>query len=130
MFSRRAFLGAVGLPPVAMVKDQIHQVLVNMLMNALDALHGDRGEIVISTWQEDNQVCIGITDTGCGIAPENLERIFEPFFSTKPEAEGTGLGLYVSYMIIKKHKGEIAVESERGRGTRFTIHLPLENHGQ
>jgi PAS domain S-box-containing protein len=114
-----------NLPRVRIVKDQIHQVLVNILMNALDALDEDKRKISISTLSKDNQVIVVIEDAGCGIEAENLEHIFEPFFSTKPEVEGTGMGLYVSYMIIKKHNGEILVESEIGKGSKFTISLPI-----
>ncbi len=114
-----------NLPRIKIVKDQIHQVLVNILMNALDALGEDKRKISISTLPKDNQVIIVIEDAGCGIEAGNLEHIFEPFFSTKPEVEGTGMGLYVSYMIIKKHNGEILVESEIGKGSKFTISLPI-----
>jgi PAS domain S-box-containing protein len=114
-----------NLPRVRIVKDQIHQVLVNILMNALDALDEDKRKISISTLSKDNRVIVVIEDAGCGIEAENLEHIFEPFFSTKPEVEGTGMGLYVSYMIIKKHNGEILVESEIGKGSKFTISLPI-----
>ena len=114
-----------NLPQIRIVKDQIHQVLVNILMNALDSLDNQR-KISISTRFKDNQVLANIEDTGRGITADNLEKIFEPFFSTKPEVEGTGLGLYVSYMIIKKHNGEIQVESEIGKGSTFTISLPIE----
>jgi signal transduction histidine kinase len=114
-----------NLPRIKIVKDQIHQVLVNILMNALDALDEDKRKISISTLPKDNQVLVVIEDAGCGIEAENLEHIFEPFFSTKPEVEGTGMGLYVSYMIIKKHNGEILVESEIGKGSKFTISLPI-----
>ena len=114
-----------NLPRIKMVKDQIHQVLVNILMNALDAINEDERKIFITTLPKDDKVIVVIEDTGCGIAAENLEHIFEPFFSTKPEVEGTGMGLYVSYMIIKKHNGEILVESEIGKGSIFTISLPI-----
>ena len=66
-----------------------------------------------------------VEDTGCGIPPENLKRMFEPFFTTKPVGQGTGLGLSVSYAIVRKHGGVIEVDSEVGRGTRFTIRLPI-----
>ena len=115
-----------NLPPIKIVKDQIHQVLVNILMNALDALREDKRKIVITTLHNDDQVIVVIEDSGCGIAAEHREQIFEPFFSTKPEVEGTGMGLYVSYMIIKKHNGEIQVESETGKGSVFTIGLPMQ----
>ena len=113
-----------NLPKIRIVKDQIHQVLVNLLMNALDSLHDNKRKITITTRYKDNQVLAIVEDTGRGITAENLEHIFEPFVSTKPEVEGTGLGLYVSYMIIKKHNGEIQVESEKGKGSSFTITLP------
>lgn len=115
-----------NLPRLRIVKDQIHQVLVNLLMNALDSMHDNNRKITITTRHKDNQVLAIIEDTGRGIARDNLEHIFEPFFSTKPEVEGTGLGLYVSYMIIKKHDGEIQVESEIGKGSIFTISIPVE----
>ena len=115
-----------NLPRIPIVKDQIHQVLVNILMNALDSFQDNQKKITITTRYKDNQVLAIIEDRGQGIVPENLEHIFEPFFSTKPEVEGTGLGLYVSYMIIKKHDGEIQVESEIGKGSTFTISLPIE----
>jgi two-component system NtrC family sensor kinase len=68
---------------------------------------------------------VEISDDGCGIAPEHLERIFEPFFTTRAVGKGTGLGLSISYDIIKKHSGEITVESTVGKGTTFTIKLPV-----
>ncbi|HXK27772.1 MAG TPA: ATP-binding protein, partial [Candidatus Binatia bacterium] len=72
---------------------------------------------------------ISFEDDGAGIAPENLDRIFDPFFTTKDVGEGTGLGLTVSYGIIKDHEGEIKVESELGKFTRFLIYLPMNTHG-
>ena len=120
------FKSQKNLPLIRVVKDQIHQVLVNLLMNALDSLQDDNRKIFITTIYGNNQVSVVVEDTGCGITTENVDHIFEPFFSTKPEVEGTGLGLYVSYMIIKKHNGEIQVESEIGKGSTFTISLPIE----
>lgn len=115
-----------NLPKIRVVEDQIHQVLVNILMNALDALHADKRMIFITTLERDREVLAVLEDNGSGIAEENLDHIYEPFFSTKHEVEGTGLGLYVSYLIIKDHHGEIQVESERGKGTVFTISFPVE----
>lgn len=115
-----------NLPQIQVVKDQVNQVLVNILMNALDALHANKRKIFITTLQRDSQVLVIIKDNGCGITDENLDHIFEPFFSTKPEAKGTGLGLYVSYLITKNHNGKIQVESTRGEGSIFTISLPVE----
>ncbi len=115
-----------NLPRIQVVKDQVHQVFVNILMNALDALHANKRKIFITTLQRDSQVLVIIKDNGCGITDENLDHIFEPFFSTKPEAKGTGLGLYVSHLITKNHNGKIQVESTRGEGSIFTISLPVE----
>ena len=83
------------------------------------------GLITITTWSDNDTANVSIADTGCGIAPEHLNRIFEPFFTTKEVGKGTGLGLSISYDIIKKHNGEITVESMVGVGTTFTIRLPL-----
>lgn len=104
---------------------QLSQVFMNMLLNASHAID-KQGEIVIKTWREkDSIIYISISDTGCGIPEENLKRIFEPFFTTKEAGKGTGLGLSISYEIIKKHHGEIAVHSELGKGTTFTVTLPV-----
>lgn len=104
--------------------NQMEQVLVNLLLNGVEAIQ-DHGLITVQSRMdaERKHVIVEIADTGCGILPEHLPRIFEPFFSTKPS--GTGLGLSVSYGIVQKHRGNIAVSSEPGRGTRFTIELPV-----
>jgi signal transduction histidine kinase len=105
--------------------NQMEQVLLNLIMNAGDALEGIGGKVAISTDAAGRQAVIRVADTGPGIPPEVQKRIFEPFFTTKPVGKGTGLGLSVSYGIVKDHKGEIVVHSERGRGTTFTITIPL-----
>lgn len=87
----------------------------------------DYGTITVRTWKEDDFACISIADTGSGIPAEIKERIFEPFFTTKPVGSGTGLGLSITYDIVKKHQGQIAVESEEGKGTTFVIKLPYKN---
>lgn len=102
----------------------IEQVLVNMIQNAVQAMP-DGGSLRIALQQVDETAHILLQDTGCGIAPEHLNRIFDPFFTTKPEGEGTGLGLSVSYGIVASHRGHIEVESEVGKGSTFTIVLPL-----
>jgi len=115
---------ADDLPPLFVDGHQIQQVLVNLITNAVQAM-STGGRLVISSrpGKKGDSVEIGVADTGKGIAPEFLPHIFDPFFSTKGEA-GTGLGLSVSYGIIKNHQGEIRVESKPGVGTTFTVELP------
>ncbi len=115
-----------NLPLVKCLASQLNQVFMNMIVNASHAIK-ESGVISIRTGSEDEWVWVEFGDNGEGIAPENLTRIFEPFFTTKPIGKGTGLGLSLSYNIIAKHGGKIDVASERGKGTRFTIHLPV-NH--
>jgi len=103
---------------------QIEQVLINMIHNAVQAMPG-QGMLRIGLTQVDDYAHIYIQDSGSGISQEHLKRIFDPFFTTKPEGEGTGLGLSVSYGIIANHNGRIDVESEVGKGTTFTIVLPI-----
>ena len=116
------------LSPVIADSSQFQQVFLNMLVNAADAMDG-RGTITISsrTVFEDEKpfVEIEFTDTGPGISGENMEKIFEPFFSTKPVGKGTGLGLAVSHGIVQEHKGRIFVKSEPGHGASFFVRLPL-----
>ncbi|MFO7713225.1 two-component system sensor histidine kinase NtrB [Desulfosarcina sp.] len=116
---------APDLPPVRMDAKKIKQVLINLLMNAIHAVKRNGG-IKITTGLNDSasRITVEVSDTGHGIAKENLLRIFDPFFTTKPTGEGTGLGLSVSYGIIKGHGGNITVKSEPGRGAAFTIALP------
>ena len=117
---------AKELPLVMAVPDQIKQVLLNLLTNAADACQQSGGVITITTWQEGGRVAVAIKDTGIGINPEDLERIFQPFYTTKNEVKGTGLGLSVSHGIIKKHQGEIRVDSQPGEGATFTVLLPID----
>jgi len=116
---------AENLPKILAVPDQIKQVFLNLLTNAADACHVRGCVIQISTWKENDRVAVAIKDTGVGIKPEEMEHIFQPFFSTKPEVKGTGLGLSISYGIIKQHNGEIRVRSQPREGTTFTVLLPI-----
>jgi PAS domain S-box-containing protein len=113
------------LPEVKCYPQQLNQVFMNLLVNAGQAIQKD-GEITITTQARNGHVEIRISDTGTGIPEENLLRIFEPFFTTKEVGKGTGLGLNVAYNIVKKHKGSIQVESTMGKGTTFTVRLPLD----
>jgi PAS domain S-box-containing protein len=113
-----------ALPQVECLLSQINQVFMNLLVNSAQAID-EHGTITIRTGTRNDLVWIEIADTGKGIAPENLPRIFDPFFTTKPVGQGTGLGLSVSYSIVRKHHGSIEVESKPGSGTAFRIWLPV-----
>jgi two-component system NtrC family sensor kinase len=116
---------STAMPDILLDKDQIEQIFVNLLLNALQATE-DRGIITIrsSITPDQDFVKCEIADTGCGIPPEHMLKIFEPFFSTKPK--GTGLGLAVSYGIVQKHRGRIyASGGPGGRGTTFTVEIPI-----
>jgi len=97
---------------------------MNLLVNAAQAIR-NRGVITIATGAENGWVWGRISDTGCGIPQQNLKRVFEPFFTTKPVGSGTGLGLSLSYSIVKKHGGRIEISSKPDVGTAFTIRLPV-----
>jgi len=118
------------IPVLPLVADQIQQVFVNILLNAVDAMQesGKPGSrIDIKSELDDENIIITFSDTGTGIKEENIPKIFEPFFTTKKEGRGTGLGLWVSYGIIKSFQGDIKVKSIHGEGTTFTISLPLQS---
>jgi signal transduction histidine kinase len=102
-------------------------VFINILLNAVDAITTPPNEIRVRTYIQKNHVVIEFEDTGHGIAPHHLNKIFEPFFTTKNIGEGTGLGLWISYGIIKNFHGDITVESNEGRGARFTVTLPIHS---
>lgn len=114
------------IPKVPCYPQQLNQVFLNLLVNAAYALGETNGTITVATEQEGDWVLVKVSDTGCGMTPEVQRRIFEPFYTTKEVGKGTGLGLSISYDIIKKHGGEITVESEVGRGTVFTVRLPID----
>lgn len=105
---------------------QMNQLFMNLLINACQAIAGT-GEILIRTWSEDQQIFIVISDTGCGIPQEILEKIYEPFFTTKPIGVGTGLGLSIVYDVVTRHHGTLAVESVVGSGTTFTLCFPCDS---
>ena len=113
------------LPRVRCFSGQLNQVFLNLLMNACDAIEG-KGTIRIRTGSTDGGVRLEFSDDGSGIPPDTLNRIFDPFFTTKPVGKGTGLGLSISHGIVERHGGTLSVESEPGRGTTFTLDLPLD----
>lgn len=110
------------LPPIFGSKDQLEQVFMNMVLNAQAALKRG-GKLKILAWAEIDRIMIQFADNGCGIEADRINKIFDPFYSTKPN--GTGLGLFVSYGIIQNHQGTIEVESKVNVGTTFTISLPI-----
>ncbi len=112
------------LPLVNCHATQLTQVFTNLLVNASHAIE-TRGEVRVSSRQEGSEVVVRISDTGKGMSPETLSKLFTPFFTTKPRGQGTGLGLSISYGIITRHKGRIDVQSELGKGSTFTIRLPV-----
>jgi signal transduction histidine kinase len=105
---------------------RLMQVFVNLLVNAAQAIAvpDERAEIRVSTWVDGDQVVAEVRDTGNGIPEEHLPRLFEPFFSTKPQGVGTGLGLSISRAIVESLRGAIQVESQVGVGSAFRVHLP------
>jgi len=118
-----------GTPLVRVDPSQLQQVLLNLFNNAIDAIterHGSQGgELSIQTGPDkDGKVKIAVTDNGAGINPENIKKVFTPFFTTKPPGQGTGLGLSVCYGIVDSMGGRMGVESEKGVGTTFVVYLP------
>lgn len=101
----------------------LQQLLLNLYINAIDAM-GPDGVLAVEGSMNDSTVVLEVADTGCGIVPENVQRVFDPFFTTKPPGEGTGLGLWLTYEIVRNYDGEITVESEPGTGSRFTMRFP------
>jgi PAS domain S-box-containing protein len=114
------------LPWITLVQDQIIQVFINLLLNAVDAMEGKPGEIKILSKLKKQNIQVMIVDKGKGIPDEIRNKIFEPFFTTKKVGDGTGLGLWVSYGIVKNFGGEIDVESGIGIGSTFTVSLPTK----
>jgi signal transduction histidine kinase len=124
---------ARNLPPVTLDRQQIKQVLLNLFLNAIEAMGSAGGRLIVKTHRltkssGDSWVQIEVADTGCGIAPVDLDHIFDPFYTTKhasDEREGTGLGLTIVHQIVHEHGGHITVNSEIGRGTTFMVNLPI-----
>jgi two-component system NtrC family sensor kinase len=124
----RLRLDLAPVPPLYAQGERLQQVFINIILNALDAMPGG-GELGISLARQGDAEVVRISDTGTGIKPEHRSRIFDPFFTTKGVGKGTGLGLSISYAIVKEHDGRIDVQSEVGRGSTFTITLPVGREG-
>ncbi len=116
-----------AIPPIKGHLQSIEQIILNLVINAIEAIDHDHGAIRINTdYDEKNkQVILIVSDNGSGMTPEILEKIFDPFFTQKQTQGGTGLGLSVTYSLVKAHEGEITCHSEEGRGTKFIVTLPL-----
>jgi len=112
------------LPEITADKSQIRQVVSNLVVNALQAMPGG-GELTLRTFRDASRVCLAVEDNGIGMSPKIRENVFMPFFTTKDVDQGTGLGLSVVHGIVSLHGGEIRVESEEGRGSRFVVAFPL-----
>ncbi len=120
------------LPAIRAVGGEINQVLLNLIVNAAHAVQakgvGEMGVIRLATWADDDAVYFSIADSGTGIAEEHLSSIFNPFFTTKPVGQGTGMGLSISYdIVVNRHHGDISVENLAGGGAKFTVRLPIKH---
>ena len=121
-------------PEIEGIAAELNQVFMNLLVNACKAIlekqkrTGEEimGTLTIQTLEENGHALIRFQDTGVGMSKEVKQRMFDPFFTTREVGEGTGLGLFISYGIIKKHKGRFEAESEEGKGTTVTLYLPLK----
>ncbi|KPK99942.1 MAG: hypothetical protein AMJ90_09170 [candidate division Zixibacteria bacterium SM23_73_2] len=113
------------LPEIMIDVGQIQQVFINLLLNAIESMP-EGGTLTVSSAIENRMVAVSFADTGIGIPEENLSRIFDPFFTTKDQGKGTGLGLSVSYGLIERHRGKLDVKSKKGKGTTFTVKLPIK----
>jgi two-component system, NtrC family, sensor kinase len=119
-----------GLAEVHGDPGQLGQVVLNLLQNGLQALPGSVGALSVETGEKDAHVYVRVTDTGSGIPPEVLPHIFEPHFTTKPPGEGTGLGLAIAYRIIEDHGGKFIVDTQVGKGSTFTVLIPVQPGGK
>ena len=120
----------VAVPPLRGDADKLQQLFLNLFLNAIDAMpEGGRLTVALGPAERDG-ILVRIADDGIGIAPQDVEHVFQPFFTTKPGGRGSGLGLVVAQGIVSDHGGQIDVASEAGRGTEFTVYLPLDRHAQ
>ncbi len=118
-----------SLPSLIADFDQLQQVCTNLILNAIQAM-SEGGRLTLRTSVNNDQLKLEVQDTGCGISPENMRKLFTPFFTTKVKGKGVGLGLAVAYGIVQHHQGKIEVQSKEGEGTTFTIYLPLRHNNK
>jgi signal transduction histidine kinase len=121
-----------GLPLLMLDGEQVRQMLVNLVQNGLDALPESGGEVCMSAGMDEsgNLAVLKVRDTGSGMPPEMLTEIFTPFYTTKQLGQGTGMGLSIVYGVVKMHAGDISMDSEVGKGTTFTIRLPVADRSR
>jgi len=117
------------MPAIMADFDQLQQVYTNLIINAIQAMPGG-GTLRLRTLVEDGWLKLEVRDSGSGIKPEHMRQLFTPFFTTKDKEKGVGLGLAVAHGIIERHNGKIEVESEEGKGTAFTVCLPIDEQAQ
>jgi signal transduction histidine kinase len=114
------------LPEITADPGQLQQVCLNLIINAIQAMPRG-GRLTLRTYVQNSKIKLEVQDTGIGIPPENISKLFTPFFSNKPDVKGVGLGLAVAYGIIHRHKGRIEAHSKEGEGSTFTVTMPLQN---
>jgi signal transduction histidine kinase len=119
---------APGLPPVCADRAQLEQGLLNLVTNAVDAMP-EGGRLTLAARADDGQVALVVTDTGAGISPADLARVFEPLYTTKPRGKGTGLGLPIVREIVEAHGGTVRLDSRAGEGTTAVVRLPAAAKG-
>jgi len=112
------------VPDIFCSPSRLNQVFINLITNAVQAMDG-KGTLSIGTSARGDWVEVTVQDTGCGIPEENLTKIMDPFFTTKPVGKGTGLGLSIVHQIVEEHEGQLLVDSKQGVGTRFTLGFPV-----
>ncbi len=116
-----------NIPEFESDRGSLQQIFLNLINNAFAAMEdGGHLEITVERQGEDT-VCVAVADNGCGISAEDIRRVFEPFFSTRGDKGGTGLGLSITYGLVKEIGGDIQVDSKVGKGTRFSVLLPVQN---
>jgi signal transduction histidine kinase len=116
-----------GLPVIEGSKDKLKQVFLNLFLNARDAMPNG-GTLTVETFKRNGSVVARVTDTGIGIPPENIHRVFDAFFTTKSNLSGVGLGLSVTYGIVRQHGGSITAESTQGKGAVFHLTFPVKEN--